>query len=102
MTDSDRPVAGGDICPQCGAEVSAPVPEATAGTQKGSQPRHAVETACPRCGQRLRRAVGGAWHLAEEADLDEASSTGNGPADPDSALDEALEESFPASDPPAL
>jgi hypothetical protein len=44
----------------------------------------------------LRRAVGGAWHLADEADLDE------GPSDPDAALDEALEESFPASDPPAL
>jgi len=96
MTESDRQVAGGDICPQCGAEVAAPVPETTGGTQKGSQPSHPVETACPRCGQRLRRAVGGAWHLADEAALDEA------PADPDSALDEALEESFPASDPPAL
>jgi hypothetical protein len=78
------------------------VPEGAGGTQKGSQPSRPVETACPRCGQRLRRAVGGAWYLADEADLDEVSSTGNGPADPDAALDEALEESFPASDPPAL
>jgi hypothetical protein len=69
---------------------------------KGPLPSHPLETGCPRCGQRLRRAVGGAWHLADEAHLDEASSAGNGPADPDAALDEALEESFPASDPPAL
>jgi hypothetical protein len=102
MRESDRPVAGGDVCPQCGAEVAPPVPEGTGGAQRGSQPSHPVETGCPKCGQRLRRTVGGGWHLANEADLDEAWSTGNGPADPDAALDEALEESFPASDPPAL
>ena len=99
MTESDRPDAGGDICPQCGTEVAAPVSEETSGSQKESVSRHPAEIDCPKCGQRLRRAVGGAWHLADEADLDEA---GNGPADPDAALDEALDESFPASDPPAL
>ena len=96
MTESDRPVAGGDVCPQCGAEVAPPLPEGTGGAQRGSPPSHPVETGCPKCGQRLRRTVDGAWHLADEADLDEA------PADPDAALDEALDESFPASDPPAL
>jgi hypothetical protein len=93
MTGSGRPDAGGDICPQCGTEVAAPVPGGTGGTQTS----HPVETACLKCGQRLRRAVGGAWHLTDEADL-----AGDGPSDRDSALDEALEESFPASDPPAL
>ncbi|HWD71841.1 MAG TPA: hypothetical protein VG779_04880 [Actinomycetota bacterium] len=107
MTESDRPDAGGDICPQCGTEIAAPVPERTGGSQKGSLPSRPVEIDCPNCARRLRRAAGGAWHLAGEADLDEASSAGNdpaenGPADPDSALDEALDESFPASDPPAL
>ena len=107
MTESDRPDAGGDICPQCGTEVAAPVSEETSGSQKESVSRHPAEIDCPKCGQRLRRPVGGAWHLADEADLDEASSAGNdpagdGPSDPDSALDEALAESFPASDPPAL
>jgi ribosomal protein S27E len=95
-TKSDRPNAGGDTCPQCGTEVAAPVLEGTAGTQEASLPGRPVEIVCPNCARRLRRAVGGAWHLADEADLDEA------PSDPDAALDEALEESFPASDPPAL
>jgi len=71
------------------------VSEGTGGSQKESVSSHPVEIDCPKCGQRLRRAVGVAWHLADEADLDR-------PADPDSALDEALDESFPASDPPAL
>ena len=107
MTDSDRPDAGGEICPQCGTEVAAPVPEGTSGTQNSRVPSQPVEIDCPNCGRRLRRAAGGAWHLADEADLEKASSAGddpagNGPADPDSALDEALDESFPASDPPAL
>ena len=107
MTESDPPDAGGDTCPQCGAEVVAPVPEGTGGAPKGSLPSRPVEIDCPNCGQRLCRAVGGSWRLADEADLDEASSAGNdpagdGPSDPDSALDEALAESFPASDPPAL
>lgn len=101
MTESDRRDARGDICPQCGTEIAAPAPEGTSGSQKDSLPSRPVEIDCPNCGRRLRRAVGGAWHLADEADLDEASA-GNGPADPDSALDEALDESFPASDPPAL
>ena len=99
MTESDQPDAGGEVCPQCGTEVAAPEPEGTSGSQKDSLPSQALEIDCPNCGRRLRRAVGGAWHLADEADLDEA---GNGPADPDAALDEALDESFPASDPPAL
>jgi ribosomal protein S27E len=102
MTESDRPEAGGDICPQCGTGIATPLPEGTSGSQKGSLPGRPVEIDCPNCGRRLRRAAGGAWHLADEADLDEASSAGDGPADPDSALDEALDESFPASDPPAL
>jgi rRNA maturation protein Nop10 len=107
MTQSDRAEAGGDICPQCGTEVAVPVPDATSGAKKGAFPGRPVEIDCPHCGRRLRRAASEAWHLADEADLDEASSAGNdpagnGPADPDSALDEALEESFPASDPPAL
>ena len=80
MTQSDRPDAGGDICPQCGAEIAAPVPGETGGAQKGAFPGGPVEIDCPNCGRRLRRAAGGAWHLADEADLDEASSAGNDPA----------------------
>ena len=108
MTGSPaRADANGNICPQCGTEVAAPVPEGTGGSQKDSASSQPAGMHCPHCGRRLRRAVGGAWHLAGEADLDEASSggidlAGDGPADPDSALDEALDESFPASDPPAL
>ena len=107
MAESERPDAGGDVCPQCGTDVAAPVPEGASGSQKGSLPSRPVEIDCPNCGQRLRRAVGGAWHLADEADLDEPASAGHDPAgraprDRDFALDEALADSFPASDPPAL
>ena len=107
MVESERPDAGGGVCPQCGTEVTAGVREGAGGSQTGSLPSLPVEIGCPRCGQRLRRAVGGAWQLADEADLGAPSSAGHdtagdGPADPDSALDEALAESFPASDPPAL
>ena len=107
MAESERPDAGRDVCPQCGTEVAAPVSEGASGSQKGSLPTLPVEIDCPNCGQRLRRAVGGAWHLADEADLDEPASAGHDPAgraprDRDFALDEALADSFPASDPPAL
>jgi rRNA maturation protein Nop10 len=78
-----------ETCPQCGSDVPAPVPDG-------------AETACPSCGQRLRRAVGGAWHLAGEADVEPATSDEHDASQLDAELDEALDESFPASDPPAL
>jgi hypothetical protein len=57
---------------------------------------------CPNCGQQLRLAAGGAWHLADEAELEGPPSRVGDRSDEEAALDEALAESFPASDPPSL
>lgn len=66
------PEAGLDICPQCGSHVEAPPGEAPRAAESEGDPTH-PEIDCPNCGQRLKRAVGGAWFLAEETRLDDTT-----------------------------
>jgi hypothetical protein len=92
--DSD-PVANSDsgpdvakrVCPQCGTELGDARP---------------AKMDCPNCGQQLRLAGGGAWHLADEAELEGPPGPERDRRHEEEALDEALAESFPASDPPAF
>ena len=61
-----------DICPRCGSEIEPSIAQrvGVGDTGNGLPKREHEERNCPSCGAELKRAVGGAWFLASETELD--------------------------------
>ncbi|HVL50355.1 MAG TPA: hypothetical protein VM754_02480 [Actinomycetota bacterium] len=61
-----------EICPRCGAELPPSLAHGigVSDTGNGLPKDQHEERDCPSCGVQLWRAVGGAWVLASETDLE--------------------------------
>jgi ribosomal protein S27AE len=61
-----------DICPRCGAELPPSIADGIGAGDTGNGLRKVEheERNCPSCGIELKRAVGGAWFLASETELE--------------------------------
>lgn len=62
-----------EVCPRCGTELEPSVahgPTPAGDTGNGLRKEQHEERSCPSCGAELWRAVGGAWVLKSETELE--------------------------------